>query len=211
MQWLRILAAAVLSASGVGAVFWWLLKRWTDHMLTERLKEYESELELSNARVIEPLKADLRAAAAQREHQYRIIQEKRADIVAAAYSLLVQARRKVADYIDPVEISPGPTKEELAKPAFEAVGEFLSYFDGHRIYFTEYQCNSVDAFLKELRKAGHLFRIYYIPGERMRNATKRQLEDMFDKWPEIAEKFAQNVPRLEAAIREQFREILGVK
>lgn len=211
MDWADILAAVVVSVAGGGGLGRWLFKRWSEHVLDQRLKKYEAELELSNARVIEPLKADLRAAAAQREQQYRIMQEKRAEVVARGYTLLVRARRNIGAYIHSLPVKPGPTKEELALPAFEAVNGFLKYFDEHRVYFTETQCAIVDAFTKELEDTQITFGTCFFARDRMPSLSEQEQQNMFARLPMIADKFTNKVPQLEAAIREQFRRMLGVR
>jgi len=209
-----ILASATVSTLCVSALGW-LTRSWISERLKNSIKhEYDQKLETHKAELkaqseveIERLKSNLSIAAKEREVVFSKLNEKRAEVIAEIYSLLVQAEWDLSSFVSPMEWVGEPKKQEKYSTAMNSAAEFYRYFDKHRIYVPENICNQLEEFIKNMRAKAIDFGVY------VKYDDKSLSADTFEKkhtaWQESYKYFKQEVPKARKALEQELRSLLG--
>jgi hypothetical protein len=170
IDWQRVLAdfVATVGAGGVcvAAAAWLLrtviadrLKASSDieiarvqNPLSRDLKAFEIQLKSHSDVEIERLKTALQVTAAEHQIRFSKLHEKRAEVIAEIYKLLVQAERDGLQYIYQLgKVS--PEQEGQDPPAIKRLIEFDSFVDVHRIYLPPNICKLLGEISAQLRGA----------------------------------------------------------
>ena len=134
------------------------------------------------------------------------LHEKRAEVLAELYKLLVAAVWATDSFATPLELAGEPDKKVKFQEAMKAITEYFRFFDQHRIYLPAALCASLEDFAKKLRvptiNMGVFLRIDY-PSDRTSN---EKAEAWIAAWNSVQ----QDVPKLRAALEAEFRDLLGV-
>jgi hypothetical protein len=94
---------------------------------------------------IEKFKGDLQVAAIEHQIRFSKLHEKRAQVLADLYKLLVVATWETESFASPMEFSGEPDKGQKFRQALEAITAYFRFFDQHRIYLPEELCTSLQA------------------------------------------------------------------
>ena len=189
MDWPVFFTTIAGSALGGGGFAAAVLMAYIKFHMARSLREYETEL-------------------IRRETQYQVLQSGRIVVVAKLHALLVDALHAVGSYIDPVEFEGRPSKRERMEEANKAMREFLKFFEQNRIYFSRGICDKITNLRDRLIQAGAEFARIYITD--FRNAPVEEIREMYERWPQIAEEFENEIIPLRKRIEERFRNVLGV-
>jgi hypothetical protein len=156
----------------------------------------------SRSKAIEGYKAALRKQGFEHETRFARLHEKRVEVIAELYARLVRAEASVAAYVDPIEMSGGPTKDELAAKADEYHVEFIRFFSENRLWLDESLERQFEAFIEAIVKPGISFSVFRL--------HDRGSVEYFKRWNEAWQAVSTDVPVLRKAIETRFREMLGV-
>ncbi len=117
---------------------------------------------LSNAldKDLEKFKGQLQLAATEHEIRFSRLHEKRADVIAELYKLLVKATWEAESFASPMEWSDEPDKKQKYVTAMNAIAEYYRFFDQHRIYVSPELCLKLEDFAKKLRLPVLQFGVY---------------------------------------------------
>jgi acetylornithine deacetylase/succinyl-diaminopimelate desuccinylase-like protein len=154
---------------------------------------------------IEKFKGDLRLTAAKHEITFRRLDEKRADVVAELYKLLVRAYWEAESFTTPMEWAGEPGKQEKYVAAQNAIADYFRFFDQHRIYISEDLCRQLESFARELREPVNHFGVWL----RHDHVTGQAAVQKNDAWDAAWKKVREDVPKLRASIEREFRTIIG--
>lgn len=153
-------------------------------------------------RAIEAYKAQLRREGFEHETRFARLHEKRLEVVAKLYALLVRAERAMTEFVNPLELAGGRTKDDLAVDAEQSMNSFRHFFQEHRIYMEPDLVKDIQGILDVLWGAGMKFSIY-----RRRNDES---DRYFERWGEAWDQVSKSVPVLRESIEERFRHLLGI-
>ncbi|MGQ9584299.1 MAG: hypothetical protein ACUVXG_02735 [Anaerolineae bacterium] len=137
------------------------------------------------------------------EHETRFakLHEKRAEVIAEMYRLLVRAERSSSVMVNPLEFPGGPSKHDQAQAALGDAREFWDYFQECRLYVPEVVCTDLEKFGKVLRDVYQDFR-------RSQGDIPEPMRDI-DGWSRALDKLNQEVVPAKRSIETAFRKMLG--
>lgn len=163
----------------------------------------------SRDRDVERLKAELDRRSFEHETKYLRVYEKRAEVIAELYRLIVASQRALAAAIpSEYEIAEarkaGPVEE--TKLTIKAIGvddafvEVLNYFNFHRLYLTDEQIRIMRNLTEQLEQAS----IWTL------ESTVRIHDERWTSVHQEAASQAQDeITKLQRSLETSFREILG--
>jgi hypothetical protein len=197
----QALLVAVGGNSALLLVIAYLGRSLIGTVLTKDVEEFKSQL----TKDVEKFKADLQLAAIEHEIQFSKLHEKRAEVVAEVYKLLVAATWQTESFASLMEWVGEPDKKQKYREAMDAITEYFRFFDQHRIYMPAELCDSLESFARKLRsptlRFGRYLRFDY-PNDSI-NMEK------FKVWTEAWESAQNEIPSLRSALETEFRKLLG--
>lgn len=154
---------------------------------------------------LEKFKGQLQLSAVEHEIRFRRLDEKRAEVVAELYKLLVKAYWEAESFTSPMDWAGEPDKKEKYVSAQNAIADYFRFFDQHRIYVSPELCGQLESFAHELRKPVISFGVWLRHDHLTDHAAVRKN----DAWDAAWKKVREDVPKLRAAIEHEFRTIIG--
>ena len=189
------------------AVLGWLSKSLVSQLLAKDIEGFKSTLKSEAEAASQKLRHDLEKATIEHQVKFSKLHEKRAEVIAELYSLLVQAHWELSSFVSPMEWVGEPNKQEKYVTAMNSVADFYKYFDKHRIYIPEELCGQIDEFVQEMRKKAIGFGVYVKYDDAA--LPERAMEQKHQAWTGAWEYFEQKVPEAKAALENELRGILG--
>lgn len=201
----------ILIASGGNVVLLgvlgWLARSLFGQLIAKDLERFKSELANASITAAERLKHELRLVA--QEHQVLVskLHEKRAQVVADVYGLLVEAQWAAQDFVSPVELVGEPSKRDKYVTAMNKAAEFYRCFDKNRIYLPQSLCEKLDEFIEAMRTKVIGFGAYVRLEES--SMTDHTLDKKYEAWDQASEYFNSEIPRARIALEQELRAIIG--
>ncbi|WP_127840967.1 hypothetical protein QZL74_36910 (plasmid) [Burkholderia gladioli pv. alliicola] len=191
------------------AVLGWLAKSLLEKLLTKDVERFKASLASEAQSATERLKHDLQLTAVEHQVRFANLHEKRAQVIADLYGLLVEAYWATSGFVSPAEWAGEPDKKQKYVTAMNAIADFFRFFEKSRIYLPKPICDQLEEFVNGMRKKAVGFGIYV----RMEdlNLPVHALEQKHKVWHESWEFFEHQVPPARAALEDELRGILGAK
>ncbi|MBL8288273.1 MAG: hypothetical protein JNL85_09850 [Rubrivivax sp.] len=185
----------------------WLSRSFLSHTLTKDVERFKSQLTAEAAVASARLTHDLHLVA--QEHQVLVskLHEKRAEVVAEVYGLLVEAHWACQDFASLVEWVGEPPKKEKYSVAMNKAAEFYRYFDKNRIYLPAGLCSQLEDFLRAMRGVVIDFGVHTRKDES--GLHNEALERKYEAWTRAAKYFDSEAPKARAALEDALRAIVG--
>jgi len=158
------------------------------------------------AKDIEKFKADLRIAAIEHEVRFSKLHEKRVEVLAKLYKLLVAAAAHITSAVSPAQRTDAPDKSDQYRKVHEASAEYFWFFDQHRIWLPPDLCKLLDAFEKKLRTTMPELLLCIKDSN---GATAKETEEISKLREGMCKSVEEDVPTLRTAIEAEFRSLLG--
>ncbi len=193
-NWPDVVATLTGNAVLVGAVGWYL----------------KSAIAHRDAKQLERFRQFLRQTGVEHEVRFKLLHEKRAEMVEAMHGDLVDAFRAVNKVITPFQGEEFETaRMENARAALSATQSFVTSFEKKKIYLSEDLANEIEAFVQELWRETYKFH------NLMNMAEMRQLpknyESRDDAWQKSWDAFSKKCPPILQKLQREFRILLGVE
>jgi hypothetical protein len=204
--WQTILLAITGNTLAVAAIAW-LAKTFVGNSLQRELQSHRSALERENQIATERLRHDLNIAAQERSVVFSKLHDRRAEVIANAYSLIADVTRHGNSFSSPIEMAGEPTKQEKYSKFVDAFNALLEFFDKNKIYLPKDTCEKVDALIDGIRS--HAVRL---------NIGFRRAEDksdtdgyrnMLDQWDQTWTFFKEQLPEVRGALEDDLRALVG--
>ena len=162
---------------------------------------------LSNAldKDLEKFKGQLQLAATEHQIRFSRLHEKRAEVIAELYKLLVKSTWEAESFTSPMEWSGEPDKKDKYISATNAIAEYFRFFDQHRIYLSPALCAKLEEFAQKLRLPVIQFGVWLRHEYLTDDAAKKKNETWDSAWDSVKN----DVPSLREAIEAEFRMLLG--
>jgi hypothetical protein len=154
---------------------------------------------------VEKFKGDLQLATIEHEIRFSKLHEKRAEMLAELYKLLVAATWETESFASPMEWDGEPNKQQKYQKAMNAITEYFRFFDQHRIYIPEELCASLEEFARKLRTPTIRLGVYL----KIDYPNAQTTEKMFEVWTQAWDSAQKDVPQLRRALEAEFRKLLG--
>jgi hypothetical protein len=156
------------------------------------------------AKDVEKFKAALHQAGVEHQIRFSKLHEKRAEVLADLYKLLVAAVWQVSEFTSPMQFGDPDRKAQYAA-AINAVAAYFRFFDQHRIWLPPELCEPLESFAKQLRTPAINLGVYL----RIENPTDKTLKEQSEVWDKAWQKVDGDIPKLRSAIEAEFRKLLG--
>jgi len=190
-------------------VLGWLARSFGSQLLAKDLEKFKTELAATSSAATERLKHDLQLAALEHQVLFSKLHERRAEIVAELYGLLVEAHWSAQSFISLGEWSGEPSKKEKYVAAMNSTADFYRYFDKNRIYLPDALCAQLEQFVRDVRSKVIEFGVYVNNDPDV--VPPHVAQQKFDTWIKVAEYFDKEIPRARIALESELRSILGVR
>jgi len=186
-------AAAFIGRSIIG--------RW----ISRNIEEYKAQLQAANAREIERLRTELKIVSFEHETRFARLHEKRAEVTAELYKLLVRSE----DSLMSLALAVGHTdfEGEIAQKTYETSQAAIQYLNEHCIYLPGNLANTVgDLTSKFISLRYHFQELDATAQYEVEHGEPQSPPPERDK---ALEKFFKAVSPLKKAIEDEFRKMLG--
>lgn len=189
------------------AVLGWLSKSLVSQLLAKDIEGFKATLKSESEVASQRLRHDLEKATIEHQVRFSKLHEKRADVIAELYGLLVQAYWDISSFTSPMEWEGEPKKQEKYATAMNASADFYRFFDKHKIYIPEKLCDQIDGFAQEMRGKAIGFGVYvqHEDGALPDHVLKEKHEAWIGGW----KYFKEQAPKARNALENEFRDILG--
>lgn len=141
MSWLETFMVTIVGSSVVSGGIIHFGKHWItkqlDYAYAAKLEIHKAKMKSVSDTALEKLKSSLMVESNKHSVVFSNLHERRAEILAKTYQLLVSTRNNLEAYTSPIEFVGADTKE-LRRQAFGlSLEEFTEYYSSHAIYLTE--------------------------------------------------------------------------
>lgn len=177
-----------------------------NHYLSKDIETYKIKIKAESDISQEQLKNSLKLIAVEHEIRFKRLHEKRAEVLDELYAHLAEAVYLTRSFVSIMEWVGDKSKQDKYLEAMQKIVEFYRYFDRHRIYLTDEQCELIDAFVDRLREPSIEFSFYLdVP-----KFNQEMLKEKSKVWREAWESVEKKVPPARQALEDEFRKMLGV-
>jgi hypothetical protein len=207
----------------------WLSRSLLTSLLSKDIERFKSDLQVSSQKSVEAFKSSLQLEAQRHAVEYSALHSKRAELIAELYSQIVGLNRgimglsrelgareyRAEEYAKTSAAKPEPwilrpgihtlseTEEAKATALHQASREFLQFYSGRKIYFSQEVCEMIDSFVTLAGYMGVMYQNVALKdddGQLFVNPMVLQV------WENAGEK----IPHLQASLEKEFRALLGV-
>lgn len=189
------------------AVLGWLSKSLVEKMLAKDLERFRASVSSEANSAIERLKHHLQLASLEHNVRFSKLHEKRAEVIAQLYGLLVEASWSASSFVSPVESGEGPSRQEKFVASINAFAEFFRFFDKNRIYLPSTLCKQLESLSGEMREKVVGLGVY-IRYEHA-NLPQAAWEKKMEAWNTSWKYFQQELPVARESLEAELRSILG--
>jgi hypothetical protein len=213
---IQIATTILIALGGAGAIILslsgYLGRIWAERLMGRERHAHERDLEALRSELaarttweVEQFRATLQLAAVEHEVRFSRLHEKRAQVLAELYKLLVEATWQASSLANPFQFVGDPDKPTLYVAAMNAIAAYYRFFDQHRIWIPAALCEPLETFAKKLRTPAVKVGVYVEIEHPTAETKKETLEALGKAWESVQTE----IPVLRAAIEAEFRTLLG--
>ena len=137
MQPWEVILLAVGGNAALLAVIGWLGHSLGSQLLAKDLERFKSELSATTSSTAERLKHELQMAATEHLVRYAKLHERRAEVIAELYGLLVEAQWSSQTFVSVIEFAGEPPKSEKYVSAINKAAEFYIGLTQKKLYIQQ--------------------------------------------------------------------------
>jgi len=184
-----VIANFLIGSLNVSVVIW-NAANWRDN------QSYKAKLDKD----IESFKADLRAAAFQREVKLTALHTRRGTVLSILAGLLADSEQKLKNLTFTITSSGMPSKEDRFAEYLHAFEKFRTYFRRHRVYLSPKVCEGLDTVILAFVES-HVEFEEGVLGPSIPDSKA---------WIKASKLATEEIPHIRADIENEFRTLLGV-
>jgi hypothetical protein len=203
--WQSILLAVGGNAALLLALAW-LARSFGSQLLAKDLEKFKVSLSAASSEASERLKHELQMVAHEHQVRFSKLHERRAEVIANLYSLLVEAQWAGQSFVAVIELGNQPPKQEKYVTAMNKFAEFFREFDKNRIFLPEEVCRQLDEFLLGMRKRVIHFGAYVQTNE---HAPPHVVKEKFEAWSSASDYFNTELPAARKMLETELRIMLA--
>ncbi len=188
------------------AILGYLAKSLLDKVIVRDTKRFESDLKAKSDAAIENLKNSLQLKTIEHQVRFSKLHEKRAEVIAKLYVILVESLWETESFVSPMEFVGELSKNEKHVLARNKLADVYRYFDQHRIYLPDTLCDSLEKLIQEIRTIVIEFGVW-VPydHEHLPTHAREQRQAVWEKsWKAIREE----IPIARKQLETEFRGLL---
>ena len=183
-----------------------MAKSLLDKVIVRDTKRFESDLKAKSDAAIENLKNSLQLKTIEHQVRFSKLHEKRAEVIAKLYVILVESLWETESFVSPMEFVGELSKNEKHVLARNKLADVYRYFDQHRIYLPDTLCDSLEKLIQEIRTIVIEFGVW-VPydHEHLPTHAREQRQAVWEKsWKAIREE----IPIARKQLETEFRGLL---
>lgn len=165
------------------------------HLFSRNLEHQKAEL----GRETDQLKTKLDAVQFEHQTRFSLMQQKRADVIAALYVKLVEAQQALARWSSPMKFS-NQDETQLGRDAAESLNALMDFFSLHRLYLGRAAADRCQSVLDMMRGAFIEYQMVHIDPETIKHA----------EWVAVSNKVSKEIPKALTEIEIDFHKVLGI-
>ena len=207
INWQQVIMTFLATVGGGGAVLAaaaWLIKTLVANRLALYAEKLKKEMKAKSDAEIERLKNALQMAALEHQVRFSKLHEKRAEVVAKLYALLVELQYAGQRYVFVGAYEP-KRDDEFSKTAAK-VHEVFLFIEEHQIYLPDRVCTLLAEFVETVNKSVAGVQVY----EKYTDGSANFRREKIQVLKGAAEAFEKRIPAVREALKDEFRTILGV-
>ena len=181
----------------------WLVKTLVSNRFARDAEAYKTQLKTSADAEIERLKNSLQIVALEHEVRFSKLHERRAQVIADLYKLLVEAPGVAGGYI-----LDDPSDSSQAHIAAEKALELYRFVDLNRLYLPDSVCVLLEKFVNTLKGSVATVRLYWT---QVKTASPKIDDKRSEVLLKACEVLETELPALRKQLEIEFRSLLGVK
>jgi hypothetical protein len=190
------------------ALLGWLARSLGSQLLAKDIEKFKAELAAASTATTDRLKHELQLAAVEHQVQFSKLHERRAEVVADLYGLLVETHWASQSFVSVMEWAGEPPKHEKYVTAMNMAAEFYRYFDKNRIYLPHPLCEQLEHFIRNMRSRVIEFGVYVSIND-VSPMPEHVLKQKHDVWTKASDYFDKEVPNARSALENELRSILA--
>lgn len=194
LQLITSLGEFAVIAGGIA----WLIRGIINHLLTKDIETYKTKIKFESEKEIEQLKAELRIIAEEHHIRFSNLHERRAEIIAALYSLIVKAEVSLIN--SELEVN---VWEKISNKSLDPIRKARDYFKENELYFSPTLCRIIEELIMIIIDPV----LEYESGDFLSLSANEKKQKFKDSLAE-AQKL---IPKIKKEIETEFRKILGVE
>ena len=202
---------SVLIAFGGNAILLTILaflgKSLFEKLIARDTKRFETDLKAKADVAIEHLRSQFQIQAIEHQVRFSRLHEKRAEVIAELYGLLVRSLWEAESFVSPMQWTGEPDQKQKHATAMSSLVDLYRYFDQHRIYLPESLCESLEQLIMDVRSNVIQFGVWVkYEDSRLPDHAANQKQEAWDKsWEGIKSK----IPPARTRLENEFRILLG--
>jgi hypothetical protein len=207
INWQQVIMTFLATVGGGGAVLAaaaWLIKTLVANRLALDAEKFKMEMKAKSDAEIERLKNALQMAALEHQVRFSKLHEKRAEVVAKLYALLVELQYAGQRYVFVGGYEP-KRDDEFSKSAAK-VHEVFLFIEEHQVYLPDRVCTLLAEFVETVNKSVAGVQVYDKYTDGSANFRREKIQVLKG----AAEAFEKRIPAVREALKDEFRTILGV-
>lgn len=184
----------------------WLARSFGSQLLSKDLEAFKTSLSSASTEASERLKHELQIVAHEHQVRFSKLHERRAEVIANLYALLVEAQWAGQSFVSIAEWAGEPPKHEKYSMAMNKFAEFFREFDKNRIFLPESVCLQLDEFLQGMRKRVIHFGVYVQTND---YAPEHVIKEKIEVWSKASAYFETELPAARKALESELRSMLA--
>lgn len=204
MNTFGIIIASIGGSAALFAVVGWLSRSIISQLLSKDIEAFKSKLQYDSQLELTKFKSELERSAFEHQVRFSQLHEKRADIIADLFGVIVDLHSSVDNFILFLPAATADDSDKNLKSLHNAVDKFKLTFEKNRIYFNKETCELIDSFNESMSKpVSELVMHIDISGY--------QNWDVLGKvWMAAQEKLYAEIEDIKEELEMEFRQLLGV-
>lgn len=207
MDAISIILAALGGQALLFAAVAWLGKGLLSQVLAKQLESFKASLSKQSAIAVEQLKHELQIRALERQITFGKLHERRAEVIASVYALIIDANSKAQQFASSSIEDGSQEKGERYLACLNAVIELLSFFSAHKIYLPESLGPQVESYVTRLHAEVVGLAIYTRHADEV--LPPSGINKKFAAWDKANAYLQNELPVALSELEREFRKILG--
>jgi len=189
-----------------GSALGWLVGHFLPGYLGEKGRNVATKEDISEiTSKIESVKSEIRATAFEHEVRFSKLHERRAEVIAEIYKLLVKVAWESERLSQAFQWAGDPPRSEKYNSTIDAIAAYFRYFDQHRVFLPEALCRELDGFARKVRAPAIGYGVYLD----IEGPTPRTKEETEQARVALQHFVTADVAAMRGAIENEFRRLLG--
>ena len=189
------------------AVLGLLGKSLLEKLIVRDSKRFEIELKATADAKLEEFRNQLQLRVVEHQVRFSRLHEKRAEVIAKLYELMVLAFWEAESFVSPVQWADEPDEKSKHKSTMTALVGLYRYFGQNRIYLPENVCVSLEKLIRDVRTQVINLGVWVPLGEE--NLPERSRMEKHETRMKGWNTIKQEIPSAMQALEAEFRRLLG--